>query len=144
MNHRRELLKAMALLPLAACTTGLRKNGGEEVQQNPPAPAGWNPPGGELRLQEVKIRKVRAITTAPYRTGLVIVKVETDQPGLYGVGCATFTQRIKPVVSAVNDYLDEFCRDKDAGNIEDIWQTAYVSSYWRNGPVLNNALSGLD
>jgi len=101
MNNRRELLKAMALLPLAACTTGLRKNGGEEVQQNPPAPAGWNPPGGELRLQEVKIRKVRAITTAPYRTGLVIVKVETDQPGLYGVGCATFTQRIKPVVSAV-------------------------------------------
>ncbi|HEC45036.1 MAG TPA: starvation-sensing protein RspA [Bacteroides sp.] len=144
MNQRRELLKAIALLPLAACTSKLENADGSLAHQMSPVPAGWNPPGGELRLQKVKIKKVRAITTAPYGTGLVIVKVETDQPGLYGVGCATFTQRIKPVVTAVNDYLDEFCRDKDASSIEDIWQTAYVSSYWRNGPVLNNALSGLD
>lgn len=97
-----------------------------------------------MSSENIKISRVRAITTAPYGTGLVIVKVETNQPGLYGIGCATFTQRIQPVVSAVNDFLDEFCLGKDALNIEDIWQTAYVSSYWRNGPVLNNALSGLD
>ena len=72
------------------------------------------------------------------------MKVETDQPGLYGIGCATFTQRITPVVAAVNDYLDEFCGIRMQRQIEDIWQTAYLSSYWRNGPVLNNALSGLD
>ena len=92
----------------------------------------------------VKITKVRAILTAPYRTNLVIVKVETDQAGLYGVGCATFTQRAHTVVSAINKYLDDFCRGKNVAEIEGIWQTAYVSSYWRNGPVLNNALSGLD
>ncbi|MDX1699757.1 MAG: enolase C-terminal domain-like protein, partial [Melioribacteraceae bacterium] len=92
----------------------------------------------------VKIKKVKAILTAPYGTNLVLVKVETDQDGLHGVGCATFTQRAHTVVSAIDDYLDEFCRGKNAANIEDIWQTAYQSSYWRNGPVLNNALSGLD
>lgn len=144
MSNRRDLLKTLALLPLAACTSDLNKIPAAEAENLPPVPVGWKPPGGDLNLQSVKIKKVRAITTAPYGTGLVIVKVETNQPGLYGVGCATFTQRITPVVAAINDYLDEFCRDKDATNIEDIWQTAYVSSYWRNGPVLNNALSGLD
>jgi len=45
---------------------------------------------------------------------------------------------------AINTYLNEFCVGKDVDNIEDMWQSAYVSSYWRNGPTLNNALSGLD
>lgn len=93
---------------------------------------------------QVKITKVRSILTAPYGTNLVIVKVETDQVGLYGLGCATFTQRAHTVVSAIDDYLDPFCKGKNVSNIEDMWQTAYQSSYWRNGPVLNNALSGLD
>jgi len=144
MTNRRELLKALALLPLAACTSTLEKKEMTGTPVNEPVPGGWLPIGKNLNLQKVKIKKVKAITTAPYGIELVIVKVETDQPGLYGVGCATFRQRAHAVASAINDYVDDFCRDKDAGNIEDIWQTAYVSSYWRNGPVLNNALSGLD
>jgi mannonate dehydratase len=93
---------------------------------------------------QVKITKVRAILTAPYGINLVIVKVETNQDGLYGLGCATFTQRAHTVVSAIEEYLDPFCKGKNVSNIEDMWQTAYQSSYWRNGPILNNALSGLD
>jgi mannonate dehydratase len=95
-------------------------------------------------LSPLKITRVRAITTAPQRARLVVVKVETSEPGLYGLGCATFNQRPLPVVSAVNDYLDPFARGRDVDDIEDLWQNAYTSSYWRNGPVLNNALSGLD
>ena len=144
MNNRRDLLKALTLLPLAACTRTMNSEVLENPREAGPSPLGWLPEGKELNLQKVKIKKVRAIVTAPYGIELVVVKVETDQPGLHGVGCATFRQRAHAVVSAINDYLDDFCRDKDVSNIEDLWQTAYVSSYWRNGPVLNNALSGLN
>src|SRR5580765_8073222 len=96
-------------------------------------------------LGPLKITKVRAILTSPQpRIRFVVVKVETSEPGLYGLGCATFNQRPLPVKTAIDEYLDPFCRGRDADNIEDLWQTAYTSSYWRNGPVLNNALSGLD
>jgi len=95
-------------------------------------------------LPPLTITKVKAIVTAPQGIRLCVVKVQTSEPGLYGLGCATFNQRTLPVVSAVDNYLAPFAQGRSADNIEDLWQVAYTSSYWRNGPVLNNALSGLD
>ncbi|MHC4521267.1 MAG: enolase-like domain-containing protein [Planctomycetota bacterium] len=95
-------------------------------------------------LPPLKIRNVKAILTAPQGIRLCVVKVETSEPGLYGLGCATYNQRPLTVKVAVDEYLKPFAQGRDAENIEDLWQNAYTSSYWRNGPVLNNALSGLD
>ncbi|TLV02136.1 enolase C-terminal domain-like protein [Dyadobacter luticola] len=104
----------------------------------------YTTPDYQKGMAPVKIKSVKAIVTAPQGSNLIVVKVETTEPGLYGLGCATFTQRAMVVIPAINVYLNEFCAGKDVDNIEDMWQAAYVSSYWRNGPALNNALSGLD
>ena len=95
-------------------------------------------------MKTVTINNVKTILTEPDNIRLVIVKIETSEPGLYGVGCATFTQRPTAVAAAIDDYLKPFILGKNVADIEDIWQSSYVSSYWRNGPVLNNALSGVD
>ena len=55
-----------------------------------------------------KIRDVRVIATAPAGLRLAVVKILTDQDGLYGYGCATFTQRADLVVAAVERYLKPF------------------------------------
>jgi mannonate dehydratase len=112
-----------------------------------PVLAEEKPPAGApapSRPGSLKITRVRAILTAPAGIRLVVVKVETSEPGLHGVGCATFTQRARAVVTAVDQYLAPFLSGKDPDNIEDLWQAMYQSSYWRNGPVLMNALSGVD
>ena len=90
------------------------------------------------------ITNVRAILTAPAGIGLCVVKVETSDPGLYGIGCATFTQRLGPVRSAVDDHLRPLLIGRDVDQIEEIWHLGYQNSYWRNSPVLNNAISGVD
>jgi len=137
--NRRDLLKGAMLAPIAIAPT-LPFAAMAGSQKEPSATIHPDMNG----MPDIKITKVHAFTTAPMGIPLVVVKVETDQPGLYGLGCATFQQRAHSVVTAVNKYLDVFCRGKSVHDIEDIWQTAYVSSYWRNGPVLNNALSGVD
>ena len=103
------------------------------------------PPWPPSRTQPpVTITSVRAICTAPEGTRLVVVKVETSEPGLHGVGCATFSQRAPVVAHAVDEYLRPMAVGRDPADIEDIWRACQLSSYWRSGPVLNNALSGLD
>lgn len=104
----------------------------------------YETPSYAKALPPVKIKNIKAIATAPQGSNLIVVKVETTEPGLYGLGCATFTQRAFAVVTAIDKYLNELLVGKDVDMIEDTWNAVYVSSYWRNGPVLNNALSGLD
>ena len=90
------------------------------------------------------IKDISVIGCQPGGVRLIVVKVTTDQAGLYGYGCATFTQRADLVVPAVNKYLKPLLVGRPADRIDDTWQMMYNSSYWRNGPVLNNAMSGVD
>ncbi|MET9317929.1 enolase C-terminal domain-like protein [Kribbella sp. NPDC003505] len=93
---------------------------------------------------DIRIREVKAIVTAPQGIPLVVVKIDTTEPGLYGLGCATFTQRWKAVQTFVDEHLARLLVGRYPGDIGDLTRLASYSGYWRGGPVTNNAISGID
>ena len=89
-----------------------------------------------------KIKEIRCIRTRAGGTW-VIVKVITDQPGLYGIGSASDTRHAETVMKAV-ETIAPVLIGREASHIEDNWQCVYTSGYWRNGSILNTALGGID
>ena len=94
----------------------------------------------------ITIRDVKTFMVQTDGAGrrFIIVKVETSEPGLYGLGCATFTQRHRATYAAIESHIKPFVLGKDVARIEELFHMSLVQSYWRNGPVLNNAISGID
>ncbi len=93
-------------------------------------------------MPPLKITKVRTIQTRA-NSAWTIVKVETSEPGLYGIGSASDLFRPGSVPPAV-EVLAEGVVGRDPDETEDIWQTSYMSSLWRNNATMNVALAGLD
>ena len=77
----------------------------------------------------VTIKDVKTILTQPAHAKLVIVKIITSDDGLYGLGCATFTQRFHAVHVALEEHLKPFLIGRDVDRIEEIWQMSMVNSY---------------
>lgn len=90
-----------------------------------------------------KITGIRCIRTRANGTWS-IVKVLTDQPGLYGIGSASDHYQGVAVATVIEQSLAPLLLGRDASQIEDIWQTTFASSYWRNGSILNTALAAID
>src|ERR1700738_1780512 len=68
------------------------------------------------------IKDIQVIETAPAGLRLTVAKIITDQPGLYGYGDGTFTQRADLIKPAIERYLKPLLVGKKADRIEDIWQ----------------------
>src|SRR5436309_14966759 len=130
--ERRNLLKSIGTAGLLSLASPREQKAQEQAARN------------TRGMAAPKIKDVSVIECEPAGVRLTVVKILTDQDGLYGYGCATFTQRADLVRPAVEKYLKPFLLGKTTDRIEDIWQSCYDSSYWRNGPVLNNAISGVD
>ena len=128
--HRRDYLKSMAALAgVAFSPVGERFLTAQET-------------GARRGLPPLKITNIRTIQTRP-NAGWSIVKVETSEPGLYGIGSAGDFFRPGTIPPAV-EVLAQGLVGRDPDEIEDIWQSSYMSSLWRNNATMNLALSGVD
>lgn len=92
----------------------------------------------------IRITDLKVILTAPEGINLLVVKIETNQAGLYGLGCGTFAYRHLAVKCLLEEYIRPLIVGRDVHAIEEIWQLMHQNAYWRNGPIENNAISGVD
>lgn len=74
---------------------------------------------------------------------LVFVKVDTDEPDVFGWGECSLPTKPHGVAGAVRD-LEKLIAGADPEKIEWIWQRMYRHAYWRGGPIQTSALSAVD
>jgi galactonate dehydratase len=104
-----------------------------QVPELPPAP-------GRLKITQVRVFGVTwdPRSDRPY----VFVKIETDA-GVVGWGEATLEGKAGAVIATVRD-LRDFLIGQNPMPVEHYWQALYVHSFYRAGPVLGSAISGID
>ncbi|NYE70420.1 mannonate dehydratase [Microlunatus parietis] len=89
------------------------------------------------------VTKVRCLRTR-HDGSWTILKIETDQPGLYGLGSASDRYNPAAVVAVIEQLYGPMLIGREVADIADIWQTLYPAGYWRNGSVSNTALAAID
>ena len=90
--------------------------------------------------------KITSITTRVCNAEMrnwVFVRVETDEPGLFGWGEATLEWKTRAVVGAVDD-LAPLLVGQDPRDIEQCQQILTKHGFWRMGVIGMSAISGIE
>ena len=97
--------------------------------------------GSKVRITNVKTFGV-TIPGAPPDRPYVFVKLETNE-GVIGWGEGTLEGKAGAVLACINDFR-EFLIGADPMPVEHHWQSMYVHSFYRAGPVMGSAISAID
>ena len=96
--------------------------------------------GSKVRVTRIKVFGVSLTPDSdrPY----VFVKLETNA-GVVGWGEATLEGKAAAVMACVEDFKEHIL-GADPMMVEHHWQSMYVHSFYRAGPVIGSAISGID
>lgn len=140
MRRRNFLLQPAALAAASAATS--------QAQQQPPQAQGrplgaeaFDRVGSKVRITNFKVFgvPVPGAVDRPY----VFIKIETNQQGLIGWGEGTLEGKAGAVMACIEDFRD-FLIGADPMLVEHHWQSMYVHSFYRAGPVMGSAISAID
>jgi galactonate dehydratase len=87
----------------------------------------------------MKIKKLELFTVPPR---WLFLKVTTES-GIVGWGEPIVEGRAQSVKAAVLE-MEDYVIGRSANDIEDIWQVLYRGGFYRGGPVLTSAISGIE
>ncbi|WP_416864789.1 MAG: galactonate dehydratase [Imperialibacter sp.] len=127
-NSRRKFFKK-AFASIALSTTGIYSV--KAFSSNSPSFAGERE---AIRITRLEIFKVKP--------RFLFLKVHTDQ-GIVGLGEPITEGRADTCAAAIKE-MEPYLIGKDARSIIHHWQALYRHSFYRGGPILTSALSGLD
>lgn len=91
----------------------------------------------------MRITKVRTFLVNAKMRNWLFVRVETDTPGLYGLGEATLEFQSAAVAACVEE-LSPLIEGADPRNITRIWEHLYRYPFFKGGAVTMSAISGID
>lgn len=92
--------------------------------------------------KETESMKIRTLELFKVPPRWLFLKITTEE-GVAGWGEPIVEGRADTVRAAVEE-MGEYLRGKDASLIEDLWQVLYRGGFYRGGPVLTSALSGIE
>ena len=91
----------------------------------------------------MKITRIQPLVVHAEMRNWIFVKVETDQPGLFGWGEASLEWKTRSVVGALEDFTP-MVLGEDPTRIEHLYQKMYRQSFWRTGVIGLSAISGIE
>ena len=89
------------------------------------------------------ITKVSAMLVNANLRNWVFVRVDTSEPGLYGLGEATLEFQSRAVAARVDEF-EELLLNKDPRDITMLWEAMLRYPFFRGGAVTMSAISGID
>jgi galactonate dehydratase len=104
------------------------------ARQPSPRVEDWQPSKGRLRITKLE--------TFLVQPRWLFLKVHTDE-GLVGLGEPIVEGRALTVQTAVKE-IEPYLLGKDPRQVVHHWQAIYRDAFYRGGPVLTSALSGID
>jgi galactonate dehydratase len=92
----------------------------------------------------MKITGLKTFVLGSGWRNLILLRLETDQPGLYGIGEATVQWGDEGMLGYLASLEKRYLLGHDPREIESLWERVYRNEYWRRDFFVCSALGGVE